>query len=239
VTDLLEETIAAHGGRQRWAQLSSITTHARWSGTFWALKQQPGLFSGIDMTAELHTQRVSITPFVHDRWRGVFERDGVRIENAGGEIEEERGNPRASFTGHEVRTPWGHLHALYFGGYTMWTYLTVPFVFHEPGFTVTEGEPWTEHGQTWRRLQVTFPETIATHNAEQVFYVDTDGLIKRHDYTAEVVGGGLVSHYLHGHKEFDGIVFPTLRQVFPRQPDNQAATELMFIQIEFDRYTLS
>ena len=47
------------------------------------------------------------------------------------------------------------------------------------------------------------------------------------------------AHYLHGHKEFDGIVFPTHRQVYPRQPDDHAATEPLLINMEFDGYTLS
>jgi hypothetical protein len=239
MTDLLEETIAAHGGRQRWAELSTVTTRVKGTGALWAIKGQPGLFADITLTVDLHTQHVDLAPFVHDGWRGIFERDRVRIENASGEIEEDRSDPRAAFAGHDVRTPWDHLHALYFSGYAMWTYVNAPFVFERPGVTVSEGEPWTENGQTWRRLEVTFPETIATHNADQVFYIGADGLIKRHDYTAEVVGGSGAAQYLHGHKEFGGIIFPTLRQVFPRRPDNHAASEPMFIQIEFDDYSLS
>jgi hypothetical protein len=239
MTDLLDETIAAHGGRRRWAQLSGISVHTRGSGALWALKQQRGVFADLDVAADTHRQHVSFSPFLHDGWRGVFEPDRVRVENADGMTEMDRHDPRASFAGHDMRTPWDPLHALYFGGYAMWTYLTAPFLFLEPGVAVTEGEPWTENDQTWRRLHVTFPGTIATHSAEQVFYIDADGLIRRHDYTAEVVGGaGGAAHYLHGHADVDGIVFPTLRKVHIRQPDNRAAAEPILIEIELDRYRL-
>jgi hypothetical protein len=48
---------------------------------------------------------------------------------------------------------------------------------------------WQESGQQWRRLQATFPAQIDTHCQQQTFYVDTDGLIRRHDFVAERRGG--------------------------------------------------
>lgn len=237
MTDLLNETIAAHGGMQRWSELSSIIAHVKGSGALWPLKGQPGIFSDIDMDVDTHTERVTATPFIHEGWRGIFERDRVSVESAGGQIVEQREHPRASFEGHNQQTPWDHLHALYFGGYAIWTYLTVPFILTQPGFVVTEIDPWTENGQTWRRLQVVFPERIASHCTEQTLYVDGDGLIRRHDYNAQVVGGIPSALYLNGHKDFGGIIFSTLRQVFARQPDNHPATETVLVNLEFDSYT--
>jgi hypothetical protein len=239
MTDLLEETVAAHGGLARWNEITNINTHLASTGAVWGVKGQEGLFTSVDVDISPRTQHVAATPFVHAGWRGVFERDHVWIENATGGVEEDRTQPRASFDGHELFTPWDHLHAIYFGGTALWTYITLPFVLTEPGFTTEEIGPWTENGETWRRLQVTFPETIATHTARQVLYIDDAGLIKRHDYTAEVIAGGPGAHYLHGHKDFDGIVFPTHRQVYPRQEDNQSASEPLLINIVFDNYTLT
>jgi hypothetical protein len=64
------------------------------------------------------------------------------------------------------------------------------------------------------------------------------GLIRRHDYLAEVVSGGPAAHCLIGHKDFDGIIFPTLRQVFSRNRDNTPKTDLTLIKMEFDSYDL-
>ena len=74
-----------------------------------------------------------------------------------------RDNPRAAFAGHTNETPWDLLHAAYFDGYAVWTYLTQPFLYRYPGFLATEIEPWEEDGEVWRRLKVRFPDSIASH----------------------------------------------------------------------------
>jgi hypothetical protein len=77
----------------------------------------------------------------------------------------------------------------------MWNYLTTPYLFTLPGVETAELEPWNENRERWRRLHVTFPNSIATHTAEQTFYYDTDGLQRRHDYTVDVNAGAVVAHY--------------------------------------------
>jgi hypothetical protein len=51
----------------------------------------------------------------------------------------------------------------------MWTYLTTPFAFAMDVVATEELEPWRENGEIWRRLKVTFPQSIATHTAVQIF----------------------------------------------------------------------
>jgi hypothetical protein len=142
MTDLLGETVAAHGGLTRWHEITNINTHLASTGAVWEVKGQTGLFTSVDVDIAPRNQHVAATPFVHAGWRGVFERDRVWIENESGAIEEERTQPRSTFDGHELFTPWDHLHAIYFGG-----------------------------------------------TAQQVLYIDDAGLIRRHDYTAEVTAG--------------------------------------------------
>ena len=86
----------------------------------------------------------------------------------------------------------------------MWTYLTTPFLFAMDGIATEELQPWREDGETWRRLKVTFPDGIATHSAVQVFYFGSDGLLKRHDYDADVLGGSPAAHYVHEYQMFWG-----------------------------------
>lgn len=239
MSDLLDETVAAHGGRKRWNDVSNIRTHLRASGALLHIKGQQSVFSEVDVDVDPRTQRAIFTPFARHDWRGIYEPDRVRIEDVAGNTIEERDNPRASFAGHQLHTAWDQLHALYFGGYAMWTYLTIPFMLSAPGVSTSEFEPWVENGKTFRRLRVTFPRTIATHGPEETFYVNEGGLIERHDYTADVIGGGRGAHYLSGHEEFDGIIFPTLRQVYPRGPNNESATEPLMIRLELDSYVLT
>src|SRR6202041_539269 len=100
------------------------------------------------------------------------------------------------FAAHTQETPWDTLHAAYFNGYALWTYLTQPFLYAYPGFKTMELEPWEEAGETWRRLKVVFPEQIASHAREQVTYFGPDGLMRRHDYAVDVLGGAQGAHYI-------------------------------------------
>jgi hypothetical protein len=92
---------------------------------------------------------------------------------------------------------WDRLDILYFAAYAVWTYVSTPFLFAREDYQVVELDPWVENGEHWRRLAVTFPEHVHTHSREQVFYIDAnDGLIRRHDYTAEPIGGwAKAAHY--------------------------------------------
>src|ERR1700712_1186497 len=141
MTDLLDETLAAHGGLARWKELTNVHTHLASTGAVWAVKGQTGLFSAVDVDVDPHEQRVTATPFVHDGWRGIFERDRVRVENAAGEVEEERAQPRSSFDGHQLTTQWDHLHAILFGGAAIWALVPLPVGAAQPGFTTEEIEP--------------------------------------------------------------------------------------------------
>ena len=115
-------------------------------------------------------------------------------------------------------SPWDVLQVGYFLSYAMWNYLTIPFLLTYPGVQAREISPWQEDGQTWRRLHATFPASITTHSAEQVFYFGADGLLRRLDYTVEVNAGVPVAHYTAGYMTFDGLAFPTRRRVYRRNP---------------------
>jgi hypothetical protein len=136
------------------------------------------------------------------------------------------------------RVCWSDLQLAYFAGYAMWTYLNIPFLLARPGVESEEVEPWQESGETWRRLKVRFPADIATHSTEQTLYFDRQGLLRRQDYNVEIDGTAGAAHYVYDHKEFSGIVFPTKRRVFRRQPDGRSAPEPLIISIDLDRIVL-
>src|SRR5262249_29846118 len=153
-------------------------------------------------------------------------------ETTGGAVLDERHDPRTSFAGHVQDTPWDNLHAVYFGSYALWTYLTVPFLFTYPGVVTREMPTWQENGQTWRRLRGRFPVSIATNSTEEVFYFDERGLLKRQDYDVEVIGGTPCAHYVSGYESDSGIMVPTRRRVFARQPDGKPLPEPVVISID-------
>jgi hypothetical protein len=80
--------------------------------------------------------------------------------------------------------------------------------------------------------KIRFPVDIATHSTEQTLYFDQQGLLKRHDYDVEISGGTPAAHYVSSHKEFSGIVFPTKRRTFPRQPDGHSLPEPLVVSID-------
>ncbi len=236
MSELLDLAIAAHGGMQRWEQIQTCTAHLAAYGPLLEMKGatsilgQPGgefLFRG-----DAHSQRATISPFKTTGRHGVFAPDRTAIETDDGHVIEERANPRAAFAGHTRQTPWDDLDLIYFISYASWNYLTTPFLLARPDVTVDEGKPWQEDGQMWRSLHVVFPDSIATHTKEQVFYFDDRGLLRRIDYAVEIAGSVPVAHYVDDYRAFDGIMVPTRRRVFLRQPDGHPDRGSLTIAID-------
>jgi hypothetical protein len=232
VNNLLQLTIDAHGGLERWQRFENVSAHLLNGGVLWPLKHQQGVLDDVNVRVALRRQWASHSPFLDSTLRTSFEPHRVAIETTDGDVVEERLHPRDSFAGHRLETPWDLLQLAYFAGYAMWTYLTTPFVFAMDGVVTEELEPWAEHGETWRRLKVTFPLGIATHSTVQTFYFDSDGLLRRHDYETEVAGGTPAAHYVHEYQEFSGIRVPTRRRVLARTPNGQAVPEPLIVTID-------
>src|SRR6202045_4227368 len=150
--------------------------------------------------------------------RVIFPKDRVWIERRDGWSVEERSDPRAAFAGHVRETPWDRLHLTYFLGYALWNYLTTPFLFARPGFATRELEAHVEGSETWRVLEVTYPDDVPAHTKVQKLYFGDDFMLRRLDYTTDVLGG-VAAHYCYDLVRIDGLVFPTLRRVVRRAPE--------------------
>ncbi len=228
---LVQLTVDAHGGLERWRRFEHVSAHLRTDGVLWTLKRQQGVLDDVNVRVGLRREWASHSPFIESNWRTSFEPHRVAIETTDGRIVEERLTPRDSFTGHGLDTPWDRLQLAYFAGYAMWTYLTAPFIFATNGVSTEELPAWNENGESWRRLKVTFPPGIATHSTVQTFYVGSDGLLKRHDYNADVLGGTPAAHYVDDYQNASGILVPTRRRVLPRMPDGTAAPDPLIVTI--------
>jgi hypothetical protein len=144
----------------------------------------------------------------------------------------ERSNPRSSFAGHEITTPWDSLHRAYFNGYALWTYLTTPFLLAVPGAEVAEVEPWREGTRVWRRLRVRFPARVATHSEVQDFFFDRDFMLRRHDYRVDVAGRFAAAQYVYDYTEADGIRLPTRRRAFRHDTSDRALEDVLMVSID-------
>jgi hypothetical protein len=234
--ELAERAIAAHGGAQLWSEASEISVQISSGGLAFASKFQGSAVRSVDARVSTEGQHVTFTPYPRAGQRGVFEADGsVRIESDAGEVLARREHARTRFADLRHKLWWDRLDILYFGCYAMWTYVSAPFVFTRDGYGLRELEPWRENDEEWRRLEVRFPDEVHTHCREQVFHIDSAGLIRRHDYTAEPIGGWAhAAHYCLDHEAYDGLVVPTHRRVFPLRRDGRprARPRLVWIDVE-------
>jgi hypothetical protein len=221
--ELVEQAIAAHGGLALWQNAEAVSITISSGGLAFASKLQGHAVRDVRARVSTSGQHVTLTPYPKLGQRGVLEQDGaVRIETDGGELVEARANARDAFAGLRHKLWWDRLDILYFATYAIWTYVSTPFVLTRPDYAVRALGPWEGDGERWRRLAVRFPEHVHTHSREQVFYIDESGLIRRHDYTAEPIGGwAKAAHYCLNHRSFDGLVVPTRRRVYPRRADNR------------------
>jgi len=225
-TGLLGEVLEAHGGAERWRQASKIRARVRSGGLLIRTRVPGNRFADYRITADVGGPRATAEPFPKPGQRGVFDRGEARIETDAGETIASRADPRPEFFGRSGlrrNLRWDALDATYFAGYAMWNYLNTPYLLTREGVVTREGEPWSQDGETWRRLEATFPADIDTHSREQVLYFDSRGLLRRHDYVAEVIGGWAHgAHYCADHVEAGGMMFPTRRWVRPIGPGNRS-----------------
>jgi len=223
MSELRDLVLDAHGVA-RWKSARTIEGDMSITGMLWARKGWPDALKQVHVTADTGAQRVSYQPFTKPDWRSVYHPEDVAIETSNGKPIKSRTNPRAAFEGHTVETAWDDLHLAYFSGYAIWNYLNAPFLFVLPGFKTEEIEPWDEHGESRRRLKVTFPDSVATHCPEQVFHINGEGLISRLDYSAVVTGGIPTAHYTSEYQDFDGVRIPTKRRAYRRRANGTAIT---------------
>ena len=233
--DLLASAITATGGQELWNTVSGLRIDISIGGPIWRMKGWPPEQAFDQMlTVDTVNEHIVFTPFTRPDQRMVFDAgaDSVTMQTLDGEPVETLAPARAGFKGLLRNSSWDARHLGYFLGYACWNYFTTPFLFTYPDVSAREIEPWHEAGQTWRRLRVRFPSSITTHNREQDFYFDSDGLQRRMDYIIEINGSTLVGHYTSRYKSFDGLVVATRRRVFRRNPDNTVNLNLPSITLD-------
>jgi hypothetical protein len=239
MNDLLALALEAHGGLQRWNEFQTLKAEVSIDGAIWHLKQQPGLLTNKLFEIETHVERLTITPFSGPDRRAAFVPSRLSLETLDGKTVESRENPKASFAGQTVETPWDKLHVAYFASEALWTYLTSPFLYTYSGFETEEIEPWRENGEQWRRLKITFPSQIASHSKTQITHFGPDGLMRRHDYTVDILGGSTGANYVSDYRDFQGIKMPTKRRIYAYDKDLQKVPEPLLVSLDFGKLTFS
>jgi len=237
MNDLLESAIAAHGGIDRWSQVTAITVNASVTGALFHVKGKPDALKDVRFEADTKRQLLTMDYVGQDK-QSVFEPSRVVIQRRDGELIDARDEPEGSFGGHQLETPWDDIHLAYFTGEALWTYLNVPFLYSWPGFTTEEITPIEVDGETWRRLTVTFPEHVKSHTREQISCLGPDGLLRRHDFTIDILGGATGMLYATDSRNVDGIIIPTTRRGYAWQGDYQRIPEPLLVAIDMGEVTM-
>jgi hypothetical protein len=237
MTELLNLALQAHGGLDRWNKVKAVRVAASITGAIWYVKGKGEFLKNVVLTAETRNERVTVD-FPGQNKRAIFEPNRIVIETADGTLIEARDNPEESFVGQQRETPWNDIHVIYFVGEALWTYLNTPFLYTYAGFTTEEIPPIQVEGETWRRLKVTFPDIVKSHTKEQISCFGPDGLLRRHDYTVDILGGATGLNYASDYRDVDGIIVPAKRRVYAYEGDYQLVKEPLLVAIDIGEIKL-
>jgi hypothetical protein len=155
-----------------------------------------------------HARRTVFARYPDAAHDGVFEDGAVAIRaRADAALAATSTTPRADASRHWRWTP---LDALYFFGYALWHYHTLPFSLADA--RLLDARRVGHHDA----LRVELPDDVPTHCRRQTFWFAPDGLLVRHDYHAEVVGVWATgAHLWRRHRDVDGIPIAMERHVVP------------------------
>jgi hypothetical protein len=237
---LVKKMIEAYGGLDRWNAFTTAEIHGIRMGATFAIKGAPGLLADFHFEMDLHKQAGEYRDFPQPGQRATFRPDRIAIENADGSVVEELLDPRRSLDSQTLETKWNVLQFVYFASYATWTYLAAPFCFSMPGFMFEDLEPVQVGDQQLASLKVRFPDYLARHSKEQTYFVGDDGLIRRHNYVAEVVATTAYgTHYYADFKQFNGITVATRHRVYPLASTGERMLEPILVAQDLEEVVFS
>jgi len=215
---VLERACDHYGGLETWRALRTI-------------RLLPDRLSGLGpwLKGNGHTFRPAsafeIRP--HQRWAqfldypdaehvGIFDNGAVRLERSDGhETVLQVANHRSSFRGLAINRRWSPLDALYFFGYALTHYHSLPFSLLDA--RLIRARELGSKSDRLSVLDVELPADLPTHCRRQSFYFDQTGCLTRHDYHAEIVGfWARCAHFWKRQIRFDGFPVSLHRHVFAR-----------------------
>ena len=100
-------------------------------------------------------------------------------------------------------------------------------------------DPGCSPAVDYNKLKVTFPPSVATHSPQQTLYLDETGLLRRQDYSVDIMGGTGSTNYATEPRDFGGLIVPTKRRIYDRQPDNRPNSEHVTVAVDIHTLALS
>ena len=234
----MDDAVKAHGGLDRWVAVRSLSAPLSIGGRLWADRGHDGVLADAAVFIDPHRQHVEFSGFGPQRLRTWYEPRLVIVLTEDGIEVDRRRDPRASFT-QDAAALWDDVQVAYFASYAIWNYLTLPYLLTASGVKTAEIEPWPAVDSSWRRASADFARaTVDTHNRLQYYNFDSNNLLVRHDYDADVLGGAPASNQAWEYGEFSGLLFPTRRRVTARGADGAAGIGPILVSIDFGEITV-
>ena len=120
-------------------------------------------------------------------------------------------NRRNHFKGMRKLLTWDMVDTFYFFGYALVTYYSIPSLLPKLEFLQ---EIFVKN---LRGFKVRFPNDYNTHSEIQTFYFNEQGLLARHDYTADIISQMAIgSHFARNYISKSGVMIATERDVYMR-----------------------
>jgi hypothetical protein len=124
-------------------------------------------------------------------------------------------NHRRTFAGLAKLRSWSSMDAAYFFGYALWHYHSVPFLLREARF-IKHCQAY-HNGRSLLGIEVEFLSKVPTHSSRQRYFFDEEGLIRRNDYVANIVGPfARGAHFWNRFENHNGLPVATQRVVEAR-----------------------
>ncbi len=227
--ELLELACQEHGGFERFGAVQRLELELE--SLRGALVRAKGLGSTFSMPRRIEVRPADCVTIFRDfpaaDQVGIFERGSVRIENAAGGVIEQSPDHRASFGLLSKYRRWRPLDALYFFGYALWHYHTLPFSLASAAF-VRLGA-----ARDLQSITVDFDRSVPTHGRRQTFFFDAAYRLVRHDYQAEILGAWARGcHLWSNFSRVQGLLVARGRRVLPHYFGRPLALPILSAELE-------
>ena len=231
ISQTARRALDAYGGEERWRSATAIEVTLSAGGLAFQLKWQRA-FRRVRGRVELARPHVRLDPIDRHGRIGVLDGTEVRLEHADGNMLRSRSDPRDKFPYGRRLLWWDALDQTYFAGYALWNYMAFPALLLRDDIEWREPQPGT--------LEARFPPYLPTHSERQAFHFDLEtGLLRQHDYTAEVFGGwAKAAHVILEHSTREGPTYPSRRRVTPRKADGSPRRGPVLVWIEVHDWRL-
>jgi hypothetical protein len=214
---LLEGAVRRHGGWDAWRALRVVVAQPKSLSGLVPWSKGYGRTFPLPPRAEIepHEGKAVFVDYPAPGATGTFARGALRLADPRGAVVASAENGRASFRGLRKLRRWSAVDALYFFGYALTHYHALPF-------TLGRGRPLGIRraryaGRRLTGVEVELPAELHTHARRQTFYFEDDGLLRRHDYVADIIGPwARGAHFWRDFVTVGGLEMATVRHVVLR-----------------------